>query len=82
MPLSGGDRKSLTKNLRDARQAYDAEMRKAAEAQRIADLKLAEARLARRHNPRHRSKTRARREETKPARSKEELAHRRAEQVD
>lgn len=47
LPLSGGDRKSLAKNLRRAQQAYAAEMRKAIEAQRLADLKLAEARAAR-----------------------------------
>src|SRR6187402_3461051 len=47
LPLSGGDRKSLAKQLRYARQAYEAEMKRAAEAQRIADIKLAEARLAR-----------------------------------
>jgi hypothetical protein len=47
IPLSGGDRKSLAKNLRYAEQAFQAETKKAAEAQRIADAKLAEARLAR-----------------------------------
>jgi hypothetical protein len=32
LPLSGGDRKSLAKQLRFARQAYDTEMKRAAEA--------------------------------------------------
>jgi hypothetical protein len=44
--LSGGDRKSLAKQLRYARQAYNAETKRAVDAQRIADIKLAEARLA------------------------------------
>lgn len=47
IPLSGGDRKNLARNLSQARSTYDTKMRQAQEAQRIADLKLHEARLAR-----------------------------------